>query len=94
MLRPYDFPFFAYDGLDLKTVEFWSGGIQLVGVNACNLQRIVSLDVNGFSRSLLFHTSNNKQRQKPVQKQFTGQNINQFWGQLNTIRKVAEAELL
>lgn len=88
--RPYDPPVYEYDGLDSRSVEYWSGGIQLSGVNACNLQRIVTLDPEGFSRHLLYHASNNKQHQKTVRYRFSGRSINEFWGQLNTIRKNAE----
>jgi hypothetical protein len=31
LLPPYNLPFYRFDGLDLRTVEYWSGGIQLVG---------------------------------------------------------------
>lgn len=78
----------------MRSVEYWSGGIQLIGIQACNMQRIVTLDPDGFSRHLLYHTSNNKQRAENVQQRFTGRNINEFWGQLNTIRKNAEKEML
>lgn len=78
----------------MRSVEYWSGGIQLIGIQACNMQRIVTLDPDGFSRHLLYHTSNNKQRAENVQQRFTGRNINEFWGQLNTIRKNAEKGML
>jgi hypothetical protein len=91
---PYDPPHYNYDGLDLRSVEYWSGGIQLVGVNSCNLQRIVSLDPAGFSRSLLYHTSNNKQRSPLVRPQFAGRNIQEFWGQLITVKHAAEAAIV
>ena len=89
-LPPYDKPAFPYDGLDKRSVEYWSGGIQLVGVKSCNMQRIVVLDPEGFSKHLLYHTSNNKQRQENVQHRFSSRTIDEFWGQLNTIRKNAE----
>ena len=79
------------DGLDTRSVEYWSGGIQLSGIQSCNMQRIMTLDPDGFSRHLLYHTSNNKQRQ--ARRIFSGRNLNEFWGQLNTIRKNAEAEM-
>lgn len=46
-----------------NNVEFWNGGYQLFsGVEGgCNLQRVLPLDVDGFSRSLLHRVSNNKQ---------------------------------
>lgn len=62
-------------------------------MNGCNLQRIVSLDADGFSRHLLYHTSNNKQKSKRVRRQFNGHTVNEFWGQLNTIRKHAIREM-
>ena len=79
----------------MRSVEYWSGGIQLVGVNSCNLQRILTLDPDGFSRHLLYHTSNNKQHEHSlrVRYQFSGRSVNEFWGQLNTIRKNAEAAM-
>jgi hypothetical protein len=61
-----------------------------VSSRACNLQRILTLEPNGFSRHLLYHTSNNKQRQPNVKHRFSSSSINQFWGQLNTVRKNAE----
>jgi hypothetical protein len=78
------------DGLGSESVEYWSGGLQIAGVQSCNLQRIIMLEPNGFSRQLLYHTSNNKQRQANVKHRFSSRSINQFWGQLNTIRKNAE----
>jgi hypothetical protein len=53
----------------------------------------MTLDPTGFSRHLLYHTSNNKQRVRKLKRQFSGRSINQFWGQLNTIRKNAEAAM-
>lgn len=92
-LPPYDLPFYKYDGLDARSVEYWSGGIQLVGVNACNLQRIIGLTNTTFSSSLLYHTSNNKQRQKKTKHQFST-NIEAFWSQLQTIQQKAEQEIV
>lgn len=89
-LPPYNSPQFQQDGISTATVEFWSGGIELVGIKACNLQRIIPLNPKAFSRALLYHTSNNKQRQKYVQHRFAGTNIQELWGQLNTIRHNAE----
>jgi hypothetical protein len=86
LTRPYDLPNYRLDGLDGRSVEYWSGGMHLVGVNGCNLQRIVSLDPFHFSRHLLYHTSNNKQRTLRIQHRFSGRNVNEFWAQINTIR--------
>ncbi len=92
-LPPYDLPIYRLDGLDGRSVEYWSGGIQLVGINACNLQRIVALRPEYFSKHLLYHTSNNKQNSSPVQYRFSRRSINEFWGQINTIRKHAERSM-
>jgi hypothetical protein len=89
-LPPYTFRGDSVDGLGKQSVEFWSGGIQIAGMGTCNLQRIITLEPDGFSRQLLYHTSNNKQRQQNVRHKFSSRSINQFWGQLNTIRKNAE----
>ena len=61
----------------------------LVGVNACNIQRIVGLSNSTFSSSLLYHTSNNKQKQMKTKHQFST-NIDNFWSQLRTVQKTAE----
>lgn len=92
-LPPYDLPFYRWDGLDGRSVEYWSGGIQLAGVNGCNLQRIVSLDPYHFSRQLLYHTSNNKQLTRRIRRRFSGHTLHEFWGQINTVRKNAEAAM-
>jgi hypothetical protein len=89
-LPPYDHPVFAMDGLRSQTVEYWSGGIQLVGVKACNLQRIIALQPDVFGKHLLYHTSNNKQKQKYVKHRFAATHIQDFWGQLNTVKRNAE----
>jgi hypothetical protein len=90
LLPPYEAPVFLQDGLAKETVEFWSGGFQLAGLRACNLQRLIPLDPARFSQFLLYHTSNNKQRQKFVKHRFYGRPILDFWGQLNTVRHNAE----
>lgn len=91
-LPPFDQPGFLSDGLE-GTVEYWSGGGQLVGLKSCNLQRIITLDPGGFSRQLLYHTSNNKQRATNVRHRYSSRTVDEFWGQLNTIRKNAEANM-
>jgi hypothetical protein len=90
LYSPYDLPTYRLDGLDGRSVEYWSGGIQLVGINACNLQRIVALRPEYFSKHLLYHTSNNKQKSSTVHYRFSRRSINEFWGQINTVRKHAE----
>ncbi len=89
-LPPYPVRGQSADGLGSESVEFWSGGLQIAGMMSCNLQRVITLEPGGFSRQLLYHTSNNKQRQQNVRHRFSSRSINQFWGQLNTIRKNAE----
>ena len=61
------------------------------GQNACKLQRILSLDPDKFSRQLLYHAANNKQRQLHARKKkdrFV--KVNNLLGQLNTVKKRAE----
>lgn len=92
-LPPYDVPDYHFDGLDMRNVEYWSGGISLFTKrHACNLQRFISLDPDHFNRQLLYHTANNKQRQlHGRRKSFV--KANDLLGQLNTVRKNAEAEI-
>jgi hypothetical protein len=90
-LPPYNI--FPSDGLDRQTVEFWSGGIQIAGPLACNTQRIIAMDPSGFSKHLLYHTSNNKQRAVNIRYRFPSRTIDEFWGQLNTVRKNADARM-
>jgi hypothetical protein len=78
------------DGLMDRMVEYWSGGIQLFGPNTCNLQRIIMMEPNAFSHHLLYHTSNNKQYSKAIRHRYSKINIQQLWGQLNTIKQQAE----
>ncbi|CAB9518110.1 expressed unknown protein [Seminavis robusta] len=76
------------DGLDLRDVEYWSGGIQLIGLG-CKLQRIINLDPTAFSRHILYHTANNKQEQlQGVRERFT--RLDELWGMLNAVRKNAQ----
>ena len=92
LLPPFETPVFVDDGLSKITVEYWSGGFQLAGARACNLQRIIPLEPERFAQFLLYHTSNNKQRQKFVRHRFYGRHVQDFWGQLNTIRLHAEQQ--
>ena len=78
------------DGLGPESVEWWSGGQQLAGARDCNLVRVIPLEPRQFARHLLYHTSNNKQRSGNVQHRFSSRTIQEFWGQLNTVRKNAE----
>ena len=92
-LPPYDLPHFTSDGLDLRNVEYWSGGLHLfTNQAACNLQRIIPLDPELFSRHLVYHASNNKQRQLQWAKhRFV--KANDLFGQLTTVRRNAARHL-
>ena len=68
-------------GLKPQNVEFWSGGYQLFG--RCGLQRILSLEPAKFSRQLLFHSSNNKQRRIQENRFVKAKDL---LGQLHTVR--------
>ena len=89
MLPPFDLPKMKYDGLESQSVEYWSGGIQIVGSKSCNLQRVIPLEPTMFSKHLLYHSSNNKQKQYPEKQR----SIQKLWGQLNTARKKAEVRV-
>jgi len=79
----------------MRNVEWYSGAMQLSTVrHACNMQRIILLDPQHFSKSLIYHTANNKQRQlaeRGRRESFT--KANTLLGQLNTIKKKAEKEM-
>jgi len=88
-LPPFNEPTYALDGMN-KVVEYWSGGGNLYGRMGCNLQRIIPfMDPQEFSRHLLYHTPNNKQKQlKFVKGLFS--HVDTFLGQLHTVQKEAE----
>lgn len=92
-LPPYDLPVYDSDGLVQRSVEYWSGGIQIAGVLGCNLKRIVLMDPDKFSHHLIYHASNNKQRQENIQYRFSTYSMQELWGQLNAARKRAEQAL-
>eukprot|EP00928_Gymnodinium_smaydae_P074431 TRINITY_DN57486_c0_g1_i1.p1 TRINITY_DN57486_c0_g1~~TRINITY_DN57486_c0_g1_i1.p1 ORF type:complete len:344 (+),score=35.30 TRINITY_DN57486_c0_g1_i1:186-1217(+) len=50
------------------TVEFYSGGLQLVDNRHCKITRVLSLDPAHFARHLLHHTSDNKQYRLPMER--------------------------
>lgn len=55
------------------------------------MQRIVSLDPDGFSRHLIYHSANNKQKQlKNQDKSDRFVKVDHLLGQLNTVKKRAE----
>jgi hypothetical protein len=78
------------DGLS-PTVEFWSGSLQFFAGtarrNSCNMQRIISMHPDHFSKHLLYHTSNNKQKQLTRQRMVRANNL---FGQLNGVMKMAQ----
>ena len=78
----------------MRNVEWYSGGMQLSTVrHACNMQRIILLEPKQFSKSLLYHTANNKQRQLTDKREGTFTKANTLLGQLNTLKKRAEKEI-
>ena len=94
-LPPYEAPHYRFDGLDMRNVEWYSGGMQLSTIrHACNMQRIIVLDPKNFSKSLIYHTANNKQRQLQHKRESSFVKANTLLGQLNAIKKRAEKEIL
>ena len=75
--------------LPISAVEFWSGGYQLFG--RCYFNRILSMDPKRFSRQLLYHSSNNKQRTLASGKFVRYTN---FLGQLYTVKERALKSLM
>jgi len=80
-----------HDSLQTRNgaVEFWSGGYQLFG--RCRLNRILSLDPKRFSRQILYHSSNNKQKTKTKDKFIR---LSHFLGQLYTVKERALQSLV
>jgi hypothetical protein len=92
-LPPYEAPHFNLDGLDMRNVEYWSGGLHLFTArHGCNLQRIIPLHPKNFSRHLLYHTANNKQRQLRFKREERFVKVETLIGQLNHVKKQAEAD--
>jgi len=87
-LPPFDLPAYEDDGQKSMNVEFWSGGYQFfTGVrNGCNMQRIIRFDPEHFSKHLIYHVANNKQKQLTYNRMLRADNL---FAQLNTIRKRA-----
>jgi hypothetical protein len=90
-LPPFDEPQLQEDGMGFMTdsVEFWSGGLQLWG-QLCEVQRVVSLDPHLFSKHLLYHTANNKQKEIPQERLIP---VSTVLGQLHTVQQRAEAAM-
>jgi hypothetical protein len=86
---PFDEPIYRRDGQESMNVEFYSGGYQFfTGVlGGCNMQRIVSMHPDHFSKHFIYHVANNKQRQL-ASKRFV--RADHLLGQLNTVKKTAE----
>eukprot|EP00934_Nitzschia_sp_Nitz4_P007672 Nitzschia sp. Nitz4//scaffold399_size11037//4959//6446//NITZ4_009052-RA/size11037-processed-gene-0.1-mRNA-1//1//CDS//3329550325//7662//frame0 len=92
-LPPYESPEYNRDGLDMRNVEYWSGGLSMfTREHGCNLQRVISLDPTRFAKSLLYHTANNKQRQLQGRRKDLVK-VNDFLGELYTVRADAQAEM-
>jgi hypothetical protein len=91
-LPPFDEPMYKKDGQESFNVEFWSGGYQFfTGVRGgCNMQRVVSLHPEHFSKHFIYHVANNKQKQLNQARMLRADN---FLAQLNTVRKTAEKAL-
>jgi hypothetical protein len=89
-LPPFDKVSGGSDGLHPQNVEFWSGSYQFFtgGSKHCNMQRIISMNPDHFSKQLLYHTTNNKQKQLAQRRMLRA---DQLFGQLNTVMKMAEA---
>ena len=81
----------ATDWSCLILSSFFAGGGQIFGSKACKMQRIITLDPAGFSKQLLYHTSNNKQG--TLKQKFAGHSVDKVWSQLNTVRKSAEKRM-
>lgn len=82
-LPPFVAPVFQQDGFWRNNVEFWSGGIQLWC--RCDIQRIVSLESDQeFSKHLIYHSSNNKQKSIPTERLVR---VSNFLGQLKTAQE-------
>jgi hypothetical protein len=88
-LPPFDNVGQGNDGLDPHNVEFWSGSYQFFtgASNHCNMQRIISVHPDHFSKHLLYHTANNKQKQLANYRMVRA---NHLFGQVNALKKMAE----
>jgi hypothetical protein len=86
---PFDEPVYRKDGQESMNVEFFSGGYQFfTGVlGGCNMQRIVSMNPDHFSKHFIYHVANNKQRQLARRRMVRADHL---LGQLNTVKKTAE----
>jgi hypothetical protein len=87
-LPPFDKPHMEEDGMGFMTdsVEYWSGGLQLWG-QLCGIQRVVSLDPKQFSKHLIYHTANNKQKEIPRDRLVK---VPTLLGQLHSVKHTAQ----
>ncbi len=94
---PYESPDhggdYNQDGLTLNNVEFWSGGFSIFsGTRAgCNMQRIVNLHPDQFSKHFLYHTANNKQK---TLQNYRLLKANNYFGQINSVVKAAKRAMM
>lgn len=90
-LPPFDRPNYSADGQNTYNVEFWSGSYQIFtgAKSGCNMQRIISMQPGDFSKHLIYHTANNKQKQLTRSRMVRADYL---FGQLNTVMKFAETE--
>lgn len=90
-LPPFDPPSYYGDGQESMNVEFWSGSYQIfTGVKSgCNMQRLLSMHPDHFSKHLVYHVANNKQKQLGRERMVRA---DQMFAQLNAVRKMAKAE--
>jgi hypothetical protein len=90
-LPPFDPPSYHGDGQESMNVEFWSGSYQLfTGVKSgCNMQRLLSIHPDHFSKHLIYHVANNKQKQLGRERMVRA---DQMFAQLNSVRKMAKSE--
>lgn len=90
-LPPFDPPEYYGDGQESMNVEFWSGSYQFfTGVKSgCNMQRLMSIHPDHFSKHLIYHVANNKQKQLARERMVRADHL---FAQLNSVQKMAQAE--
>lgn len=83
--------FLFFCSIFIPSVITQSGSYQFFtgGEKNCNMQRIISMNPDHFSKHLLYHTANNKQKQIGRVRMVRANNL---FGQLNHVRKTAEHE--
>jgi hypothetical protein len=88
-LPPFDTPVYRRDGQESMNVEFWSGGYQFfTGVKGgCNMQRVLTMDPDDYSKQFIYHVANNKQRQLSRHRMLRADHL---MAQLNSVVKMAQ----